>query len=333
MSSPVVILGGSGFIGTRLAGILLERGTEVRIGDLKRSEAFPELWRSCDIREPEALDSILRGAGAVINLAAEHRDDVHPVSRYQETNVDGSGNVCAAAVRAGISKIIFTSSVAVYGFHPQPVDESGTCAPFNPYGQTKLAAEGVYLAWAREDGSRALVIVRPTVVFGEGNRGNVYNLLHQIANDRFLMVGSGANVKSLAYVGNVAAFLAYALSFGAGTHLFNYVDGPDMDTRTLVMKMRESLNKGNSKLRRVPKSVALAGGHLLDGIGRITGRRFPISAIRVRKFCECTQFRADALRQSGFEAPYSLDDALTRTIRFEYPGSSAAAMGREGEGK
>ena len=54
---------------------------------------------------------------------------------------------------------------------------------------------------------RSLVIVRPAAVFGEGNRGNVYQLLRQIASRRFVMVGSGHNRKSMAYVGNVSALL------------------------------------------------------------------------------------------------------------------------------
>ena len=52
----------------------------------------------------------------------------------------------------------------------------------------------------------SLIIVRPTVIFGEGNRGNVYNLFKQIASNKFLMVGDGNNKKSLAYIGNVVAF-------------------------------------------------------------------------------------------------------------------------------
>ena len=76
---------------------------------------------------------------------------------------------------------------------------------------------------------RSLVIVRPTVVFGEGNRGNVYNLLRQIASRRFLMFGDGRNKKSMAYVENVAAFIEYSLSFKKGVHIYNYIDKPDFD--------------------------------------------------------------------------------------------------------
>lgn len=302
--------------------LLRDQGRAVGIGDISRSDAFAELWTECDVRRSESLNDLLRGAEAVINLAAVHRDDVRPVSRYAETNVHGAQQVCEAAQRAGVQKIVFTSSVAVYGFQPRPVDEAGPFAPFNAYGETKLKAEQVYREWAQEDPSRTLIIVRPTVVFGEGNRGNVYNLIHQIASGKFLMVGAGDNIKSIAYVDNVAGFLVYTLSLGAGTHVFNYVDGPDMRTSDLVEYIRCCLGK-SGRTPRIPKSVAMVGGRMLDVAARLSGRTFPISALRVQKFCETTQFRADQMRQSGFEPPYSLKDALSRTIQFEFPGGSS----------
>jgi GlcNAc-P-P-Und epimerase len=318
----IVILGGSGFIGTRLASLLAAGGLPFRIGDLRQSVAFPDRWTQCDVRRRESLTDLVRGASAIVNLAAVHRDDVRPLSLYQETNVDGATQVCQAARNAGVRKIVFTSSVAVYGFQPEPVDENGPFAPFNEYGRTKLAAENVYRAWANEEAARSLVIVRPTVVFGEGNRGNVFNLMNQIASGRFLMVGKGKNIKSIAYVGNVAAFVRHVLGLGPGTHIFNYVDGPDMETRELVQLIGRSLSKNGGTLR-IPRMAALAGGHILDGVAHITNRSFPLSAIRVKKFCETTQFLAKRVESTGFKRPHSLREGLERTIHFEFLQNAA----------
>lgn len=314
--APIAILGGSGFIGTRLALRMEELGHEIRIGDLNPSETHANFHTTCDVREANSLIGVLAGANTIINLAAEHRDDVRPISRYYETNVEGARQVCGAATKAGISRIIFTSSVAVYGFQTHPMVEEGPFLPFNPYGQTKLEAEGVYREWAEEDPNRSLVIIRPTVVFGEGNRGNVYNLLRQLASGRFMMVGQGTNKKSLAYVGNVADFLVYSLSFGPGIHIFNYADGPDMNMNDLVALVNRSLDRSISRWR-IPLAVAMAGGHFLDVLARLTGRRFPISAIRVKKFCENTQVSADRVYTTGFKARYSLVQALEQTIKKE----------------
>ena len=313
----IVILGGSGFIGSRLTDILSDAQRAIRIGDICPSVAFPHLWTECDVRRRESLISLFKDARTVINLAAEHRDDVFPLSRYEDVNVRGAENVCAAAASAGIGRIVFTSSAAVYGFQPRHVDESGPFAPFNAYGKTKWRAEAIYRAWAAEDPSRTLVIVRPTVVFGEGNRGNVYNLLQQIASGRFVMVGSGSNSKSMAYVGNIAAFLVHCLSLQNGVHIFNYVDGPDMTTRELVDHVRRCLGR-EGKLPVLPKRLALAGGHVLDVIARLSGRKFPISAIRIRKFCENTQFIAQNALLSGFTPPFTLAEGLARTIAAEF---------------
>ena len=273
------------------------------------------------MRDYDSVESAVANAAAIVNLAAEHRDDVRPVSRYHETNVLGAVNVCNAARSLGVRTIVFTSSVAVFGFQATPVDESGQFAPFNEYGKTKLEAEQVYRAWAAEDPARTLVIVRPTVVFGEGNRGNVYNLLRQISSGRFFMVGSGQNIKSMAYVGNVAAFLAHCLSIGSGEHIFNYVDGPDMCTQQLVEFVRHEFRQ-RGKVRSVPMGLALAGAHLLDGIAKLSGHTFPISAIRIRKFSENTRFLAARAFASGFEPPYGLREGLLRTIDFEFRNSN-----------
>jgi len=317
-TKPVIVLGGSGFIGTRLVSRFQEVGQAVRIGDLVPSLAFPDLSLPCDVREAQSMEGLLEGASALINLAAEHRDDVRPISRYHETNVEGARQVCRAATRADIKTLIFTSSVAVYGFQPFPVDEQGPFEPFNPYGETKLLAEDVYRAWAEEDPTRSLVIIRPTVVFGEGNRGNVYNLLRQIASGRFMMVGPGTNKKSMAYVGNVADALVFALTLGPGLHIFNYVDTPDMNMNELVALVNQSLGRPASNRWRIPLSLAMAGGHALDGLARVTGRTFPISAIRIRKFCESTQVSAELCRRMGFSPRYALMEGLAKTIRSEF---------------
>ena len=315
---PIIVLGGSGFIGTRLVSHFQDLGQPVHIGDLVQSSTFPDLQRTCDVRDAASMRSLLFGARAIINLAAEHRDDVTPISRYHETNVEGARQVCQAATEARIQTLIFTSSAAVYGFQPIPVDESGPFEPFNPYGKTKLQAEVIYRAWAEQDSSRTLVIIRPTVVFGEGNRGNVYNLLRQVASGRFMMVGSGRNQKSMAYVGNVVDALTFALSLGPGIHIFNYTDGPDLQMSELVSLVNLTLDHPNLKIINLPLSIAMGGGHILDIISQITKLNFPISAIRIRKFCENTQFISDRIKDAGFKPSLSLTAGLINTIKHEF---------------
>lgn len=223
-----------------------------------------------------------------------------------------------AAKKSGVRKIIFTSSVAVYGFTQHDTDESGEFRPFNEYGRTKLEAEAVYQEWVRKSPDRSLTIIRPTVVFGEGNRGNVYNLLNQIASGKFIMVGSGRNHKSMAYVENIAAFLKHSLTFGAGEYIFNYADKPDFDMNTLIRLVNKKLGKGNSVGLRFPYWLGYMGGLAFDIAGRITGKKYSISVIRMKKFCSDTQFSSAGIQQTGFVLPRSLAEGLERTIQFEF---------------
>jgi hypothetical protein len=76
----VVALGGSGFIGARVVNSSIAAGTRATNGDMRRGKRHPDLWRSCDARNADAVGDLLSGSAAVVNLAAEHRDDVRSLS-------------------------------------------------------------------------------------------------------------------------------------------------------------------------------------------------------------------------------------------------------------
>lgn len=316
--NDILIVGGSGFIGDRLASRLLAAGHKVRIYDKTPSAPHPELCSPGDVRDRDALVAAAAGADTIYNLAAEHRDDVRPLSLYDEVNVGGAENVVAAAESNGINRIVFTSTVAVYPFSPVPLDETAEPAPFNDYGRTKLLAEGVHNLWQTAAPDRSLVTIRPTAVFGEGNRGNVYNLIQQIATGRFIMVGDGTNRKSIAYVENVAAALEFALSLGPGHQLFNYADQPDFDMNTLVGDIREALGRSRSPGLRMSRIVGLALGSGFDLLANITGRSFPISRIRVEKFCASTRFDSSRILAAGYLPEVDIREALRRAVIAEF---------------
>jgi GlcNAc-P-P-Und epimerase len=314
----ILVIGGSGFIGTRLIGELIGHGHEVANLDRRESASYPERTTLGDVRSQAAVDAASRGREVIINLAAEHRDDVRPVSLYESVNLGGARVVAQAATTNGVSRIVFTSTVAVYGLGKTMPAETCATEPFNEYGRTKLAAEAVLTAWARADPSRALAIVRPTVVFGEGNRGNVYTLIKQMASRQFVMIGDGQNRKSLAYVGNLCAFLAGRVSITPGIEITNYADKPDLTVRQLVTAVRGRLGGRPLLPFALPRWSGLAIGYCFDALARISGRSLPISAVRVRKFCAETSIGTERLQASGFQATFGLDDALERTIRADF---------------
>lgn len=312
------IIGGSGFIGTRLSTIFNKKNVAFTILDKVIGQSFPALTLKVDIRSLEDLRASIDLNAVLINLAAEHHDDVSPRSLYDEVNVEGARNICKIANERAVNQIVFTSSVAVYGFAPLGTDESGEIAPFNDYGRTKWEAEEVYRQWQSEDPlRRTLVIIRPTVVFGERNRGNVFNLLSQIASGKFIMIGNGLNRKSMAYVGNVAAFLEYSLDFKPGVHIYNYIDKPDFTMNALVAHVNELLNRSADIKFRLPISFGLVIGSCFDLISKISGKKFPISVIRVKKFCANSVYES-AVESTGFIPPVPLMNAIEKTVRFEF---------------
>lgn len=315
----IKVIGGSGFIGTRLCELLDRERKEFLIIDKLMSKRFPDACKIADIRDLNALRKLLSKGDVVINLAAEHRDDVTPKSLYDEVNVEGSRNIITVCKEKNINHIIFTSSVAVYGFAPPNTDESGKINYFNDYGRTKWEAEKLYKAWYDENPEgRILTIIRPTVVFGERNRGNVYNLLKQIASGLFLMIGNGTNVKSMAYVENVASFILYMVQNGKGYQLFNYVDKPDLTMNELVIEVKKALGKKATTGIHCPYWLGFVGGLFFDLVSRLTGKKLPISSIRVKKFCATTQFDTSIYKKTSFKPPVLLEEGIRRTIEFEF---------------
>jgi GlcNAc-P-P-Und epimerase len=315
----ICIVGGSGFIGTRLCRRFdLNGDKNFKIIDKVVGHSFPRLTTIADVRSIEQLRSSIQNNDVIVNLAAEHRDDVQPLSLYEEVNVEGARNLCTVAREKKVSTIVFTSSVAVYGFAPVGTSETGKIAPFNDYGRTKYEAELIYKAWQAESpNERTLVIIRPTVVFGEQNRGNVYSLLRQIASGRFVMVGNGRNRKSMAYVENIAAFIEYSISFKPGVHIYNFIDKPDVSMNSLVVCVKRLLGQTETVGFRLPFSLGYAIGKGFDLLAIITGKRMAISSIRVKKFCANSVYDT-AIDQTGFVPPVTLADALEQTIRYEF---------------
>jgi len=311
----IAVVGGSGFLGSRLSKRLTAAGADHIIFDkntVNKDDVF------LDVTKKETLTH-LNGSDIIINLAAVHRDDIRPLSLYDDVNIEGAENICDAAEKYSIQKIIFTSSVAIYGFAPLNTDEFGDPNYFNDYGRTKYLAEQVFKKWQLKDKkNRSLVILRPTVIFGEGNRGNVYNLLRQIATKKFVMLGSGLNIKSIAYVENVAAFLEYNLKSKSGIHIYNYVDKPDLNMNTLISFTRKTLFNNSNIGPRLPKFIGIIIGKLFDLLSFILKINFSISSIRIKKFMSDSQFNSSNIHKTNFQAPVEITTALVNTLTYEF---------------
>ncbi len=140
-SKKIMVIGGSGFVGSFLMDILDKSNT--CNFDKVQSPFYPEDTTIGNILDKDALNKALYGVETIVLLAAEHKDDVSPVSMYYDVNVEGTRNVLEAMDKNNVRKIIFTSSVAIYGLNKDNPNESNNADPFNQYGKNKWKAEKV----------------------------------------------------------------------------------------------------------------------------------------------------------------------------------------------
>ena len=315
----IALIGASGFVGTRLISLLKEHQQYEMLNiDLQQSHFFPNITEIGDVRDKICMDEKLKGTECVVLLAAQHRDDVSPVSLYYDTNVGGMEKTLKSMEKNHIKRIVFFSSVAVYGLNKKNPNEEYPTDPFNHYGKSKWQAEQLLQEWYKSHPDWNINIIRPTVIFGERNRGNVYNLLKQISSGKFLMIGSGNNKKSMAYVGNIVAFVKHMIdNVHTGYNVFNYIDKPDFTMNELVSHVSKVVKK-HIPTTHFPYWLGMTGGYSFDLLAFVTRRKLTVSSIRVKKFCATTQFDATKVYSSSFKAPYSLAEGLARTLEFEF---------------
>ena len=305
----IVLIGGAGFIGSCIALKLKKENKDFIILDIKQSKLFRNKTRIVNILDKKKLEDFIPENLIIINLAAVHRDD-DDVDDYYFVNVKGSENICEIAIKKNCKDIFFFSTVAVYGKASPLANENSLQKPYNHYGKSKKQAAKIYLDSNIKDDENNLTIIRPTAVFGKGNRGNIYNLISQIKKGPFFMIGNGKNIKSIAYVENLVEFVFYLLSYKQKLRVHNYVDGPQINLKELILFIRQQLNV-KTNLKYLPYPIAFLGGIIFDFLSKILNRRFKISKVRVEKFIIETSYSANL---SGYEPPYNLKDALKKTI-------------------
>ncbi|UFU02224.1 NAD-dependent epimerase/dehydratase family protein [Ruania suaedae] len=318
--SKILVIGSSGFVGSHLEAVLTALGAELVRFDLHPDPAGRDETILGDVRDVEALTRAMTGCTAVLNLAAAHHDFGIATATFESVNVGGARAVVAAMEHHGITNLCFYSSVAVYGEHTEPPDETTAPAPVNDYGRTKLAAEAVYREWeAAAPAERRALIVRPAVVFGPRNFANLYKLIHQIDTRRFLPVGPGRNRKSMCFVTNLVQAIGYLWSapsrLAAGTaEVYNYADKPDLTSRETVSTVYRALGRTEPRLR-LPLAPVLLAARPFDLVGKVTGKDLPITSARVRKLSDAeTAFAADRIREAGFTPAVSLPDGIEQMV-------------------
>lgn len=315
-----LITGNAGFIGGYLTRRLVSLGHSVTGLDINPDNPQREICNCItgDICDREIVMKALKSdrIDVIINLAAKHHDFGISEDEFFDTNEKGTKNLTECASTLNIGKFIFFSTVAVYGNQPIPTTEKLAPHPVSLYSRSKLAAEKVLECWVEDNPGREVLIIRPTVVFGPDNYANVYHLIKKIKQRRFLFVGNGDNIKSIAYVENLVEATVFLLNrLNPGVEYFNYSDEPQMTIKQIVDIISLYAGVKIPKIR-FPLPLILLAVSPFDILEKITGCIFPITAKRIKKFNTATHHKADKIREMGFKQPFSLEEGFRRTLEW-----------------
>jgi len=314
----VLVTGASGFVGTVLCTRLVERG--YRITRALRSAAQPraDSTIACtdivvgDIAAEAPWERALREVDAVVHLAARthvmHETADDPLALYRLTNVDGTRRLAQSAVRAGVQRFIFLSSVKVNCETTQgtPLNEAHLPKPDDAYGVSKLEAEHTVCESASGT-QMQYVILRPPLLYGPGVKGNFLRLMRAVDRGIPLPLASIANRRSLLNVDNLVDAIIVSLEHpAAGGQLYLLADDLGVSTPSLVRAIAQPMAR-HARLLPCPVS-------LLKMAGRITGR-----AAAVSRLVDSLQIDNAKLRHElGWEPRLSLAAGLEQTARWYY---------------
>jgi nucleoside-diphosphate-sugar epimerase len=315
-NKQILFTGASGFIGSHFHAIMDNSGV-TNLDLVEPMFKYDSKYVKGDIRIKEDVEKAIEASQPeiIVSLAAEHKDFGINREDYFKTNEYGTQVICEAATKYGIKKIVFYSSVAVYGGNTEPSNEQMPPNPNLPYGESKLAGEKVLENWATEDASRSVLIIRPSVVYGERNVANMFRLINQVKAGRYFHIGKGDNVKSIVYVKNIVdATLFLMKQMKPGIDIYNYADEPQLTSRQIASSITQSL------LRREPVTLpywmVYAMGIPFDILIKLTGKDLPISTDRVKKFCTETYHKANKVLDAGFRPKYSTVEGLKNMVEW-----------------
>jgi nucleoside-diphosphate-sugar epimerase len=315
----ILVTGSSGFIARYLIPALSESGHSLVGLDPRPVETLfggDFKYVEGSILDRDKIETALQGVDVVMHLAAEHQDFGVSEDSFHEVNVHGTQLLLESAADHQVTNFVFFSSVAVYGETTAPTHEELLPSPVTPYGASKLGAEQLVERWVGESEDRSALVIRPTVVFGPHNYANMYRLISQIANRRYLNVGKGNNIKSIGYVENLVMATVFLMKhMRPGLAVYNYADEPHLTSRQIASAIAEALG---IRLPRVsiPYAPALALALPMDSVAAVTGWNVPVTAKRIRKYATSTHHLARKLADAGFTPEYSTIEGLQKTVEW-----------------
>jgi nucleoside-diphosphate-sugar epimerase len=313
MRKTHLVTGATGFIGTRLCAAL---GEDSRVRALSRRNADGPWSESvaADLTEGVPRDATL-GVDTVFHLAGYTHavdgpgDDERP---YRRVNVEGTRALLERSREAGVRRFVFVSSVKVLGEGGDSIiDDDSPARPRSAYGRTKLEAERLVLegGYVPEQ-----VVLRPTLVYGPGVKGNLLSMIAAVDAGRFPPARRLTNRRSMVHVDDlVRAALGAARKEAVVGRCFIVSDGVQYSTRRIYEIVCEALEKPPRP--GVPLPVFRVLAWVGDLAGAVTRRRAPFDSQAYAKLFGSACYDGSALWQAlGAEPIWTLEAAMTDMV-------------------
>lgn len=311
MSKTIVIFGGAGYIGTHLATYALKNGLadKVVLADIipSRLEGQPGVeYHQIDVRKPIPFNIVSEAPDWIFNFAAIHREPGHAPHEYFDTNLKGADNVCNFSEETGCKNIFFTSSISVYGPTSGPTDENSPICPISPYGGSKYPAELIHQKWMVQKPDRRLIVIRPGVVYGPQDPGNIGRMVNAIQNGYFAFPGSMDVHKSYGYIYGLLDSIRFTINSGERFITYNYVETPT-ETLGVIANAVKTFVGSKAPIFSLPTGLLLPAAHVVQAMA---GAKNPIHPVRVRKASLSTHIIPSKLLSMGFPFKYTFASSL-----------------------
>lgn len=315
-----VIFGGTGFVGSHFAKLLINQNLcdEVILADIKpiREDFKFDSTRvrhvEVDVRNDPAQWDLPADVVLIANFAAVHREPGHQRHEYFDTNIPGAENVCAWAAKVNCQNIVFTSSIAPYGPSEAIKTEETTPTPQTAYGESKLQAELVHQKWQKEGADRNLVIVRPGVVFGPGEGGNVTRLIKATLRHYFFYMGNRETRKAGCYVKELVKSMIWALrraEENGGYYLYN-CGMPNPPTIQDYVTTTCKVAGVERHVPTIPYNLLYSVAYFIELVTKPFGIPQPISPVRIKKLVRSNNIEPMRLKQDNYPYQYTLEAAM-----------------------